>query len=34
MLSENSDGVHLHLEIFENGKLVNPLSYLEIESNK
>lgn len=34
MLTENSDGVHLHLEMLENGKLVNPLSYLEIESNK
>ena len=34
MLTESSDGVHLHLEMLENGKLVNPLSYLEIESNK
>lgn len=30
----NSEGIHLHLEIFKNGNLVNPLDYLTEDSSK
>ena len=32
--SGNADGIHLHLEIFKNGNLVNPLDYLTEDSSK
>ena len=34
MLTEKSDGVHLHLEMSVNGELVDPLLYLDAEINK
>ena len=34
MLTEKTDGVHLHLEMTVNGELVNPLLYLDGEINK
>lgn len=34
MISEDSDGTHLHLEMKKDGKLVNPLDYIEVESEK
>ena len=34
MLTESSDGVHLHLEMTIKGKTVDPLSYLDAEIDK
>ena len=34
MISEDSDGVHLHLEMKKDGKLVNPMQYLDSETDK
>ncbi len=34
MLTEKTDGVHLHLEMTLNGELVDPLLYLDAEINK
>lgn len=34
MMTENSDGVHVHLEMRSSGALVDPLEYLDVEIDK
>ena len=34
MLTENSDGYHVHLEMTVNGELTDPLEYVDVEINK
>lgn len=34
MLTENSDGYHVHLEMTVNGDLTDPLEYVDVEINK
>lgn len=34
MISEDSDGIHLHLEMLKDGKLVDPLIYIEVSTEK